>query len=69
MLSARLTIGVVLLSLLAGVALSADPAPSSSSPSFNFHDYLVGEWDVLKSYDAHTHTARRSTRQARLVSR
>ena len=56
MFSTRLLVGPVLLALLAGVVLSADPAPSSSSPSFNFHDYLVGEWDVLKSYDAQAGT-------------
>ena len=64
MFSVRLCVGLVLLSLLAGFTLSADPAPSSSSPSFNFHDYLVGEWDVLKSYAVHAQTARRVSQQA-----
>ena len=49
MLSARLSLTALLVAVLAGVVLSADSSSPASSATFNFHDYLVGEWDVLKS--------------------
>jgi len=37
------------LTTLFPLSIAADSTSSSSSPIFNFHDYLIGEWDVLKA--------------------
>ena len=61
---------VAVLARLADAADSSSSASSSSSPSFNFHDYLVGEWDVLKAYAAAqttTATAAASLRHRQLL--
>lgn len=39
---------VVVLACLLPFALAADSATTSAT-AFNFHDYLLGEWDVLKT--------------------
>jgi len=49
MISTRVVVGLLVLSLFARAALSADSTSTAASASFDFHSYLIGEWDVLKS--------------------
>ena len=40
---------LALAAALVPLVVSADSSSSASPPPFNFHDYLLGEWDVLKT--------------------